>query len=120
AIVTGAARGLGRAYALRLARLGADVAILDIDLNGAAAFGETLTAATVPDEIRAFGRRSLGIEADLSDRAAATDAIRQVAAEFGRIDILVNNAGGAITPIERSRASAVPDEDIALTLDANL
>ena len=42
AIVTGAARGLGRAYALRLAALGADVAIVDVDLGAAAEFGETL------------------------------------------------------------------------------
>jgi len=120
AVVTGAGRGLGRAYALRLARLGADVAVLDVDLDGAAKFGEKLSAASVPDEIRGLGRRAIGIESDLSRRANAEAAIQQVAAEFGRIDVLVNNAGGAITPVERSRASEMPDEDIKAMLDINL
>ena len=120
AIVTGAARGLGRAYALRLARLGADVAVVDIDLRGAAKFGETLNASTVPAEIEALGRKSIGIEADLASRAAVNDAVARVRDTLGRIDILVNNAGGAITPVERSKPSIVPDEDIRLTFDANL
>ena len=66
AVVTGAARGLGRAYALRLAALGADVAVIDIDLNGAAQFGEKLSAESVTAEIEAMGRRSIGIECDLN------------------------------------------------------
>src|SRR3712207_4775245 len=55
AIVTGGARSLGRAYALRLAGLGADVAIADLDLGSAAEFGEELTAPTLMDEIRNCG-----------------------------------------------------------------
>lgn len=120
AVVTGAARGLGRAYALRLASLGADVAILDIDLQGAAKFGETLSAPTVVAEIEALGRKSVGIEANLADRNTVNEAVARVRAALGRIDILVNNAGGAITPVERSKPSIVPDEDIRLTFDANL
>jgi NAD(P)-dependent dehydrogenase (short-subunit alcohol dehydrogenase family) len=120
AIVTGAARGLGRAYALRLARLGADVAVFDVDLQGAAKFGEALSAATVTAEIEALGRRSIGVEADLAQRAAVDKAVAHVRDSLGRIDILVNNAGGAITPVERSKPSVVPDEDIRLTFDANL
>ena len=69
AVVTGAARGLGRAYALRLAQLGADVAVVDINLDGAAEFGETLAAPTVADEIIALGRRAIGVQADLARRA---------------------------------------------------
>lgn len=120
AIVTGAARGLGRAYALRLARLGVDVAVLDVDLQGAAKWGEKLSAATVVDEIRAFGRRSIGIETDLTVRRAADDAIQHTLLELGRIDILINNAGGALTPVERSKPSIIPDEDIEVTLAVNL
>ena len=51
ALVTGAARGLGRAYALHLAQLGADVVINDIDLDAAEEYDEELTAATVMAEI---------------------------------------------------------------------
>lgn len=119
AIVTGAARGLGRAYALRLASLGADVAIVDINLDGAAEYGEVLSAPTVPKEIEAMGRRSIGITADLTQRAAAFGAIKQAFETFGRVDVLVNNAGGALTPAERSRASESPEEDIRFLMDVN-
>lgn len=120
AVVTGAARGLGRAYALRLAGLGADVAIIDVDLDGAVKYGESLSAPSVSAEISALGRKSAGIKADLTKRSDATAAIQSVLAEFGRIDILVNNAGGAITPPESSKPSVVSDEDIRLTFDVNL
>jgi NAD(P)-dependent dehydrogenase (short-subunit alcohol dehydrogenase family) len=120
AIVTGGARGLGRAYALRLATLGADVAVVDLNLHGAAEFGETLTAESVPGEIRALGRKSIGLQADLGKRPLVNDVVRRVKQELGRIDILVNNAGGAITPVEHSFASSVPDGDIELINAANL
>jgi NAD(P)-dependent dehydrogenase (short-subunit alcohol dehydrogenase family) len=119
AVVTGAARGLGRAYALRLAALGADVAVVDLHLDGAAEFGERLNAASVPAEIEAMGRRSLGIEADLVQREQAFGAIAAVLQAFGRIDILVNNAGGALTPAGRSRASEAPEEDTRFLMDVN-
>ena len=119
AVVTGGARGLGRAYALRLASLGADVAIVDINLAAAADFGETLSAATVADEIAAAGRRAIGIQADLGRRSEATAAIRKVESELGRIDILVNNAGGLIAPVEQSAASVGSDDDAKLLFDAN-
>jgi NAD(P)-dependent dehydrogenase (short-subunit alcohol dehydrogenase family) len=120
AIVTGAARGLGRAYALRLARLGADVAIFDVDLAGARKWGEELTAASVSQEVQVLGRHSIEVEVDLADRKAVNDAVRRVQERFNRIDILVNNAGGAITPPERSKPSVVPDEDIQQIFDVNL
>jgi NAD(P)-dependent dehydrogenase (short-subunit alcohol dehydrogenase family) len=120
AIVTGAARGLGRAYALRLARLGASVAVFDIDLEGAAKFGEALSAPTVADEIRACGPKGLGIQVDAADREAAREAIASVEAQLGPIDILVNNAGGAITGVAESAPSIVSSGDIKTILDANL
>ncbi|MBS0222050.1 MAG: SDR family oxidoreductase [Proteobacteria bacterium] len=120
AVVTGAARGLGRAYALRLARLGADVAILDIDLKGAAKFGEELGAPSVAEEVQAHGRRAVGLEVDVADRSAAEDAIEQVHRRLGPIDILVNNAGGAITDVAKSGPSVVSSDDIATILNANL
>ncbi|VTU36469.1 3-oxoacyl-[acyl-carrier-protein] reductase FabG [Variovorax sp. PBS-H4] len=119
AIVTGAARGIGRAYAHRLAQLGADVVIADLNLASAKEFDEELTAATVMDEIRAMGRRSIGVQGDLTQRAAAKELVARTLDEFGRIDILVNNAGGAFSPVERSTAALMPDEDIAAMHDVN-
>ena len=63
ALVTGGARGLGRGYALRLARLGADVAIIDRNLRAADVYEferATLTADTVMAEVQALGVRSIG------------------------------------------------------------
>ncbi|WP_244832129.1 SDR family NAD(P)-dependent oxidoreductase [Caballeronia sp. TF1N1] len=119
AIVTGGARGLGRSYALRLAELGADVVVVDIDLAAAAEFGEKLSAPTVSDEVQALGRRSIGIQADLTERQQVKAMVERVLGEFGRIDILVNNAGGALTPAERSAASESPEEDTRFLMDLN-
>jgi NAD(P)-dependent dehydrogenase (short-subunit alcohol dehydrogenase family) len=119
AIVTGGARGLGRAYALRLASLGADVAIIDLRLDGAAEFGEQLSAPSVAAEIEQMGRRGFGIQADLTQRQQAFDAVASAFRALGRVDILVNNAGGAITPAERSYASLTPEEDTRTLMDVN-
>jgi 3-oxoacyl-[acyl-carrier protein] reductase len=70
ALITGAARGLGRSYALHLASLGADVGVIDINLKSYEEFESEkvlLTAETVMDEIRALGRRAAGAVADVSD-----------------------------------------------------
>jgi NAD(P)-dependent dehydrogenase (short-subunit alcohol dehydrogenase family) len=120
ALVTGAGRGLGRAYALHLAKLGADVVVNDIDLNSAAEFGEDLTADTVMDEVTALGRKALGIEADAGDRTAVNDMFEQTLAEFGRVDILVANAGGMAGDRTMSHASHVPEDDFRANLDRNL
>jgi NAD(P)-dependent dehydrogenase (short-subunit alcohol dehydrogenase family) len=118
-VVTGAARGLGRAIALHFARLGADVAVADINLQGAADFGETLGAESVDAEIRALGRRSLAVQGNLGESAAAEALIERTISELGRIDILVNCAGGAVTPHELGRAATSSDEEIAKTFAAN-
>jgi 3-oxoacyl-[acyl-carrier protein] reductase len=94
AVVTGSARGLGRAYALRLARLGADVVINDLNLDAAAEVNEPLLADTVMDEIRHLGRRAIGITADVTSEAAVNDMFDEIFDTFGQVDILVNNAGG--------------------------
>jgi len=120
AIVTGAARGLGRAYALHLAKLGADVVINDVNLEAAKEFGEELTAATVMDEVRALGRRSLGIEADVTDYAQVENMVEKTLAEFGHVDILVNNAGGNLAPLDRTQASIVPPEAVEKLMGINL
>ncbi len=84
AIVTGGARGIGKAIVLRLAAAGADVAVSDIDLAGAEA-----TAA----EVQAMGCRSLAIRSDVSKGADADALVESTLAAWGRLDIFVNNAG---------------------------
>src|SRR5262249_29398549 len=84
-IVTGAAQGIGAAYARALAREGADVAIIDLKRID--------QAGPVKDDIEALGRRALTIEADVSDADQMAAMGKQVVAELGRVDVLVNNAG---------------------------
>ena len=85
ALVTGAARGLGRAIALALAHAGADVALGLRDRRS----GEALVA-----EIAAMGRRALPLQMDVTNLAESYAAIDESIDGLGRIDILVNNAGG--------------------------
>ena len=92
ALVTGAARGLGRATALALAAAGADVALglRDADAD-----------AGLVREIEAMGRRALPLQMDVLDLQQAYAAIDAAIAAFGHLDILVNNAGGGtIGPVE--------------------
>jgi 3-oxoacyl-[acyl-carrier protein] reductase len=85
ALVTGGARGIGAAVALRLAQQGADVA-LTFQHN-------QQRADDVVEQIKAVGQRALAMRADSADPAALIAAVDRVAGEFGRLDILVNNAG---------------------------
>ncbi|NTW24320.1 MAG: 3-oxoacyl-[acyl-carrier-protein] reductase [Lentimicrobium sp.] len=85
ALVTGGARGIGKAIALKFASEGANVAFSDLNYDAAA---EALEA-----EIAAFGVKSKGYASDASSFDGSEKLITDVAAEFGRIDILVNNAG---------------------------
>ncbi len=108
ALVTGAARGLGRASALALAAAGADVALGLRD----AADDHGLAA-----EIEALGRRALPLQLDVRDLDEARAAVDRTLAAFGKIDILVNNAGGGIpmAPVE-----SVSEADFAAVLDINV
>src|ERR1700722_18304868 len=83
-VVTGGARGIGRAIALRLARQGANLALLDCD---AADLESTVALCGGP------GARARGYIVDVSDEAAVCAAMAGISAEFGRLDGLVNNAG---------------------------
>jgi NAD(P)-dependent dehydrogenase (short-subunit alcohol dehydrogenase family) len=119
ALVTGSARGIGRACALGLAKLGADIVINDINLKAAEEFREELSAATVMDEVKNLGRRSIGIEANVCKKADVDRMLKKVMDEFGRIDILVNNAGGRLRPGE-AYASSLSEEDLRFIIDLNL
>jgi 3-oxoacyl-[acyl-carrier protein] reductase len=124
ALVTGSSRGLGRHYALHLARAGADVIIHDIDEQAAAQFGEAASGQAVADEVRALGRRSLFLAADLSVAAQVEQLVQQALATFQQIDILVNNAGGDIgahTPRpEPNDALDINSDDIRSVVERNL
>ncbi len=84
AVVTGSARGIGRAIAMALARQGCDVVISDIE--------EELASATA-SEVAGLGRRSLAIRCDVSSREEVEGLVKQAVAEMGRLDLFVNNAG---------------------------
>lgn len=106
-LVTGAASGMGRLYALRAAREGAGVVILwDVDADALAG-----TAA----EVAALGARAVPRTVDLADRAAIAGAAREARAE-GPLALLVNNAGIVRGAYFWDHA---PDRDIALTMDIN-
>jgi 2-deoxy-D-gluconate 3-dehydrogenase len=108
ALVTGSHRGLGAAIAVALAKAGANVGCHGRDPNPGAAC----------DEIRAAGRKTFYISADLADSKSCSELMEKALLEFGSIDILVNNAG----TIRRAPAAEYPpefwDELIAVHLTA--
>ena len=102
-IVTGAGHGLGRAYALGCAALGASVTCADLNERA---------AATVAGEIRDAGGVAIAVGADVTDYRAAVAMAEATAASFGRIDGLVNNAGiMGVIPMSRVPFDEVPDEE---------
>ena len=107
ALVTGAARGLGRAIAVALAEAGADVAL---------GLRDSSKRTDVVDAIEACGRRALPMQMDMADLEQARRAIEAVVAHFGRLDLLVNNTGVAPTNL----ALDVREEDFDRTLAINL
>jgi 2-hydroxycyclohexanecarboxyl-CoA dehydrogenase len=96
ALVTGSGRGLGHAIAVRLAELGADVAIHDYDEKAPAEFGEfaDLNASLAP--VASLGTRTLAVTGDIGDESAVKSIARDVQAALGPVSILVNAAGGDI------------------------
>ncbi|MGN7773611.1 SDR family oxidoreductase [Phyllobacterium sp. 22552] len=108
ALVTGAARGIGAAIALKLAKDGADVAIT---YEKSAEKAEALAA-----EIRTMGRKAVAIQADAASTAAATATVERTVAELGGLDILVNNAGVLFA----GDFAVQPLEEIDLQLNVNV
>ncbi|MFG3657060.1 3-oxoacyl-ACP reductase [Streptomyces sp. NPDC047706] len=95
AIVTGAGRGLGRAEALELARLGAAVVVNDYGQPGRDGTGQASAgpAEETAAEIRAAGGTAVAHTGDVSDHRQAQELVESAVQEFGKLDILVNNAG---------------------------
>jgi 3-oxoacyl-[acyl-carrier protein] reductase len=110
AIVTGAARGIGREVALALVREGAKVTISDLDM-------EPLN--DVVDEIKAAGGQALPIRVDVTNSAEINQMVEAALQTFGQIDILVNNAGGSARD-KASNFNEAPEEVWKATLERNL
>jgi len=108
ALVTGAARGIGRAIALALAENGADVAVNCYEREN--------DADAVADAVRKLRRRAIAVRADVSDGAAVRALVGRVEAELGRIDVLVNNAGVALHRSLDDLTEADFDRTIAVNL----
>jgi NAD(P)-dependent dehydrogenase (short-subunit alcohol dehydrogenase family) len=107
ALVTGAARGLGRAISLALANAGADVAL---------GLRDATSAPDLVGQIEAMGRRAFPLQMDVRDLPQVSAAVEQAVTALGRLDILVNNAGlGPSAPAEE-----VTEENFDLTFDVNV
>jgi 2-hydroxycyclohexanecarboxyl-CoA dehydrogenase len=96
AFVTGSGRGLGRAMADKLASLGADVAIHDLNPSGPSKYGEAETLNEVAAQVGRHGTRVTTVFGNIGDAAAVAEMHRSITAELGAVDILVNCAGGDI------------------------
>jgi glucose 1-dehydrogenase len=108
ALVTGAARGIGRGVALAMAKAGADVCV-NYRTSGPA-------GAEVAGSIRALGRRALLVQADVSERAAVERMVAQCTADLGPADILVANA---VTSV-RQNLLATKEDDLRRAIDVGI
>lgn len=107
AIVTGAARGLGEQMALALAEAGADVAIVDINLEG---------AKRVAQEVEKLDREAISLKIDVTKKNEVEDMVKVVKNKFKKIDIMVNNAG----IVTNYPAEEMPKQDWDKVIDVNL
>src|SRR5579863_6514891 len=105
-IVTAAASGMGRAGALRFAREGASVAVVDLDARGVSA---------VASQIEAAGGKAIGIAGDLTRDDLARDIVRQTANAFGGLDFVWNHVGHPGPAA--SEGSDMADFDVAINLN---
>lgn len=116
AVITGAGGGLGRAYAIELARRGAHVVVNDLGSAPDGTGGSKSTADAVVDEIRAFGGQAVADYSSVADAQGGQDLIDIAVGAFGTVDIVINNAG-----ILRDRSFAkLPLADLEAVLDVHL
>ena len=115
ALITGASRGIGRAIALELASIGADIAVVYYGES------ETEKADAVKAEIEAMGRKAVIYNCNVGDFAATEALVKAVVSEFGAIDILVNNAGitkdGLMPQMTEAQFDAVIDTNLKGTFN---
>ena len=124
AFVTGSGRGLGRTMAERLAELGADVAIHDIDGTAPAKYGEAANLDEVVRQIGRHGTRVMAVTGNIGDPARVARMKSEIGAGLGPLDVLVNCAGGDIgasgNKPNPNNALDISYEDIKTLTDNNL
>ena len=125
ALVTGAGRGLGRAFAEHLAAAGAKVGVHGMREQGPSEYGEGTTLTDTAREIGEHGQvQTLRVLADLTDGGQVERIVSEVTQELGPIDILVHNAGGDIAAMggkpDPNDAVMISSDDIKAVLDRNL
>ena len=125
ALVTGAGRGLGRAFAERLAAQGALIGVHGMREHGPAEYGEGTTLTATAQEIGdAHGVRTCRVLGDLTDSGQVAAVVRTVENELGAIDILVHNAGGDIAAAggkpDPNDAVMIKEADVRAVLERNL
>lgn len=111
ALVTGAGRGIGQAIAVNLAKEGASVAIVDIDID---------LANKVSEEIKALGGKTTAMRVDVTNFTEVERMAQMVREKLGDIDILVNNAGGTPSGVKLSPLSEKPEADWDAMIALNL
>lgn len=124
AFVTGSGRGLGRAIATRLAELGANVALHDLDWTAPAKYGESADLAEVAAALGKHGVRTACVTGNIGDPAAVAAMATEIAAALGDVHILVNCAGGDIGASggkpNPNNALDIAEADIRTLVDNNL
>ena len=125
ALVTGAGRGLGRAFAERLAALGCAVGVHGMREHGPAEYGEGTSLSDTAREIRErYSTPTLRVLGDLTQPDDVERVVETVSRELGPIDVLVHNAGGDIAAAggkpDPNDAVHIKDEDVRAVLDRNL
>jgi NAD(P)-dependent dehydrogenase (short-subunit alcohol dehydrogenase family) len=124
ALVTGSGRGLGHAIAIRLAELGASVAVHDEHERAPAEFGEFADLASSHAQVAAVGRRTCIVTGDIADQARVQAMVGEVEQALGPITLLVNAAGGDIAKgggkPAPNNALEIKMEDVRALLDRNL
>jgi 3-oxoacyl-[acyl-carrier protein] reductase len=125
ALVTGAGRGLGRAFAERLAALGCAIGVHGRREHGPAEYGEGTTLTATAEAIAAgFGVPTMAVLGDLTDGAAVERVVDTVGERLGPLDIVVHNAGGDIAAAggkpDPNDAVGIREEDVRAVLDRNL
>ena len=125
ALVTGAGRGLGRAFAEHLAAAGAKVGVHGMREQGPSEYGEGTTLTDTAREIGEHGQvQTVKVLADLTDGGQVERIVSEVTQELGPIDILVHNAGGDIAAMggkpDPNDAVMISSDDIKAVLDRNL